>query len=60
MVHELRSRPRLRTALSWGSLFCQPRLITDAVFEAEITAAESERFERDPTSPPSLVEKGRR
>jgi len=52
MVATARDRPRLRPALRWSNVVCQPRLITDEHFDVEVRAAERERFE--PDSPPAV------
>jgi hypothetical protein len=45
MVQELRTKPRLRSALRWANIFCQSRLITEGSFAAEIASVERERFD---------------
>jgi hypothetical protein len=46
MVTTLRNRPRLRTAINWGSLLCQPRLVSVVAFEREVESAVREKIDQ--------------
>ena len=46
MVSTLRNRPRLRTAINWGSLLCQPRLVNFAAFQKEVESAGREKIDQ--------------